>query len=133
MCSEKTLIMKRVLNSLQILTDYGIDLVCVEDAIDSSTSGGRFTLTILSAVAEIERENITTQFFEAKMQSVRNGNWHGGQMMYGYKKEGKTYVPNEEEADVVRLIFDLYVEQDYSIYRITEYLKEHGYVRKTDM
>ncbi|MFR4154072.1 MAG: recombinase family protein [Coprococcus sp.] len=48
-----------VLKSMQLLTDYGVDLVSVDDAIDSSTQGGRLTLTILSAVAEIERENIT--------------------------------------------------------------------------
>lgn len=32
-----------VLKSMQLLTDYGVDLVCVEDAIDSSTQGGRLT------------------------------------------------------------------------------------------
>jgi site-specific DNA recombinase len=51
-----------VLKSMQLLTDYGVDLVCVEDAIDSSTQGGRLTMAILSAVAEIEKENITVQF-----------------------------------------------------------------------
>ena len=43
-----------VLKSMQLLLDYGIDLISVNDAIDSSTQGGRLTLTILSAVAEIE-------------------------------------------------------------------------------
>ena len=33
--------------------DYEVDLVSVDDAIDSSTRGGRLTLAILSAVAEI--------------------------------------------------------------------------------
>ena len=47
-----------VLKSIQTLLDYDVDLVCVEDSIDSSTQGGRLTLAILSAVAEIERENI---------------------------------------------------------------------------
>ncbi len=47
-----------ILKSLQLLEDYEVELICVEDAIDSSTAGGKPTLTILSAVAEIERENI---------------------------------------------------------------------------
>lgn len=51
-----------VLKSMQLLMDYDVDLVCVEDSIDSSTQGGRLTLAILSAVAEIERENINVQF-----------------------------------------------------------------------
>ncbi|MCP6003283.1 recombinase family protein, partial [Klebsiella pneumoniae] len=43
-----------ILKSLQLLEDFGIDLVSVEEAIDSSTQGGRLTLAILSAVAEME-------------------------------------------------------------------------------
>lgn len=44
-----------ILKSLQTLEDYGIDLVSVEESIDSSTQGGKLTLAILSAVAEMER------------------------------------------------------------------------------
>ena len=62
-----------ILKSLQLLMDYDVDLVCVEDAIDSSTQGGRLTLAILSAAAEMEHENITVQFMAAKMQKLLNG------------------------------------------------------------
>ena len=34
-----------ILKSVQLLMDFDVDLVCVEDAIDSSTQGGRLTLT----------------------------------------------------------------------------------------
>ena len=47
-----------VLNSLQYIQDYGVNLICVEDGIDSSKDSGKLTITVLSAVAEIERENI---------------------------------------------------------------------------
>lgn len=47
-----------ILKSVQLLMDFDVDLVYVEDAIDSSTQGGRLTLAILSAVAEMEHENI---------------------------------------------------------------------------
>lgn len=62
---------------MQLLTDYGVDLVSVDDAIDSSTQGGRLTLTILSAVAEIERENITDQFMAGRLQKIKDGKWSG--------------------------------------------------------
>ena len=55
-----------VLKSLQLLMDYEVDLVSVDDAIDSSTQGGRLTLAILSAVAEIERENLLLIITEIK-------------------------------------------------------------------
>ena len=72
-----------VLKSLQLLKDYEVDLICVEDAIDSSTPGGKLTLTILSAVAEIERENINVQFMSGKMQKLLNGGWPGGPAPHG--------------------------------------------------
>lgn len=62
-----------ILKSLQLLMDFDVDLICVEDAIDSSTQGGRLTLAILSAVAEMEHENITVQFTTARMQKLMNG------------------------------------------------------------
>ena len=81
-----------VLKSMQLLMDYDVDLVCVEDSIDSSTQDGRLTLAILSAVAEIERENINVQFMAGKMQKILDGGWSGGPLPYGYRnvnKQGK--------------------------------------------
>ena len=50
-----------VLNSLQLMQDFGVNLICVEDGIDSSKDSGKLMISVLSAVAEIERENIRTQ------------------------------------------------------------------------
>ena len=47
-----------VLNSLQRMQDFGVNLICVEDGIDSSKDSGKLMISVLSAVAEIERENI---------------------------------------------------------------------------
>ena len=47
-----------MLNSLQYIQDYGVNLISVEDGIDSSKDSGKLTITVLSAVAEIERESI---------------------------------------------------------------------------
>lgn len=45
-----------VLSSLQDMQDYGVNLICVEDGIDSSKDSGKLMISVLSAVAEIERE-----------------------------------------------------------------------------
>lgn len=91
-----------VLKSLQFLQDYEVDLVSVDDAIDSSTQGGRLTLAILSAAAEIERENITVQFLSGKMQKLKEGGWPGGPIPYGYRKEDSGLVQHPEEAEIVK-------------------------------
>lgn len=53
-----------VLNSLQRMQDFGVNLICVEDGIDSSKDSGKLMISVLSAVAEIERENILVQTME---------------------------------------------------------------------
>ena len=50
-----------VLSSLQLMQDYGVNLICVEDGIDSSKEAGKLLISIIAAVAEMERENIRVQ------------------------------------------------------------------------
>ena len=57
-----------VLNSLQRMQDFGVNLICVEDGIDSSKDSGKLMISVLSAVAEIERENILVQTMEGRKQ-----------------------------------------------------------------
>ena len=74
-----------VLGSLQIMQDYGVNLICVEDGIDSSKDSGKLMISVLSAVAEIERENIWIQTMEGRKKKAREGKWNGGFAPYGYK------------------------------------------------
>ena len=50
-----------LLSSLQLMQDYGVNLICVEDGIDSSKEAGKLLISIIAAVAEMERENIRVQ------------------------------------------------------------------------
>lgn len=118
-----------VLKSMQLLTDYDVDLVCVEDAIDSSTQGGRLTMAILSAVAEIERENITVQFLSGKMQKLSGGGWPGGPIPYGYRNINKELVVDPEEAEIVKLIYNLYRQDGMLVNSVANYLNGHGYTK----
>ena len=119
-----------VLKSMQLLTDYGVDLVSVNDAIDSSTQGGRLTLTILSAVAEIERENITDQFMAGRLQKIRDGKWSGGSVPYGYRSVDRELTIDPYEASIVRKIFDLYMEEDMGATSVAVTLNDEDYLRK---
>ena len=74
-----------VLSSLQVMQDFGVNLVCVEDGIDSSKDAGKLMISVLSAVAEIERENIRVQTMEGRIQKAREGRWNGGFAPYGYQ------------------------------------------------
>ena len=121
-----------VLNSLQYIQDFGVNLICVEDGIDSSKDSGKLTITVLSAVAEIERENILVQTMEGRRQKAREGKWNGGQAPYGYELDSKnsTLIVAPEEAEVVKLIYDKFVHSDMGIDSICNYLNQHGYSKK---
>ena len=115
-----------VLKSMQLLSDYGIDLVSVEDSIDSSTQGGRLTLSILSAVAEIERENISVQFLSGRMQRIKEGRWPGGPAPFGYRIKDKQLVTEPAEAEIVKLIYETYLQDGMMANTAATHLNESG-------
>ena len=115
-----------VLSTLQIMQDFGVNLICVEDGIDSSKDAGKLMISVLSAVAEIERENIRVQTMEGRIQKAREGKWNGGFAPYGYKLVNGELIINEEEAEAIRIIFDQYVKTDMGANGITKYLEDHG-------
>lgn len=115
-----------VLSTLQVMQDFGVNLICVEDGIDSSKDAGKLIISVLSAVAEIERENIRVQTMEGRIQKAREGKWNGGFAPYGYQLvKGKLEI-NEEEAIAIRTIFDQYINTDIGSNGISKYLENHG-------
>ena len=119
-----------VLNSLQLMQDFGVNLICVEDGIDSSKDSGKLMISVLSAVAEIERENIRTQTMAGREQKAREGKWNGGFAPYGYKLENGELLIAEDEVDVVKLIYDRYIHTNDGINGVAKYLNDHGYKKK---
>ena len=119
-----------VLSSLQRMQDFGVNLICVEDGIDSSKDSGKLVISVLSAVAEIERENILTQTMEGRKQKAREGKWNGGFAPYGYKLVDGYLEIAEDEVGVIQTIFDKYVNTNMGASGIAAYLNDHGYVKK---
>lgn len=88
---------------------------------------------------ELKRGNEYLEYYKkiqsrGKLLSVSQGNYIGSVPPYGYdkikvidgKKECPTLKPNKEQADVVRLIFDLYVNKNMGRHSIAVYLDELG-------
>lgn len=119
-----------VLSSLQRMQDYGVNLICVEDGIDSSKDSGKLMISVLSAVAEIERENILVQTMEGRRQKAREGKWNGGFAPYGYKLVDGYLEIAEDEAEIIRLIFEKYVTTSMGLGGVAKDLNSHGYHKK---
>ena len=62
-------------------------------------------------------------------EGIKRGNIHSHNGIYGYKyypKPENRLEVREDEAEIVRLIFDLYANKNMGVQRIGEYLTEHG-------
>lgn len=92
----------------------------------------KLMISVLSAVAEIERENIRVQTMEGRIQKVREGKWNGGFAPYGYQLVNGKLEINEEEAVAIRTIYDQYVNTDIGANGISKYLENHG-IRKSEL
>ena len=114
------------LNSLQFMQDYGVNLICVDDNLDSSAATGKLMISVMSAMAEIERENINAQTMAGHKQKAKEGGWNGGQAPYGYKLENGRLIVQEDEAEVIREIYNLYVNTAYGAGKVaTEINKKY--------
>ena len=83
-----------ILNSLEYVQSYGVNLICIEEGIDSSQTSGKLLISVLSAVAEIERENIIEQTMNGRREKARQGGWNGGFAPYGYYlKDNQLLIP----------------------------------------
>lgn len=118
-----------ILNSLRMMNFYGVHLICAADNIDSSMDSGKLMISILGAVAEIERENILIQTMAGRKEKARQGLFNGGVTPYGYSldKENGKLVVSEKEAEIVRLIFAKYNSTEMGFPGIANWLNEHGY------
>ena len=97
---------------IEELNDNNISFVSVKEQFDTSTPMGRLMLGILSAFAQLERENIRMRTRMGMKERVKSGLCMGGGRIpfgYDYNKEKGILVPNKD-AEKVRQIYKLYIE-----------------------
>ncbi|WP_434219017.1 recombinase family protein [Acetoanaerobium noterae] len=115
-----------ILNSLEFIQSYGINLICIEEGIDSSQASGKLLISVLSAVAEIERENIIEQTMNGRKEKARQGGWNGGFAPYGYYLKDKNLFIQEEEAETIRIIYDKFANTEMGYGGVAQYLNLQG-------
>ena len=87
------------------------------ESVDTQSASGRMFLRIIGIFAEFERENIIERVKVGIERKVREGYKIGGNPSYGYDQEKNQKVQsiNENEAEIVREVFDMYVNQGLAI------------------
>jgi len=87
----------------------GTSFVSVTQSFNTTTSMGRLTLNMLLSFAQFEREVTAERIRDKLAASKAKGMWMGGIPPVGYKPNGRTLAIVEEEATIVRGIFDRYL------------------------
>lgn len=90
----------------------GVDFISLNESIDTSTPYGRAMIGILSAFAQLERENIYLRTRMGMVERVRQGYWMGGGGVpfgYDYDQSSGILVPNAD-APRVRQMYQLYLK-----------------------
>lgn len=112
---------KKVLFSItEYLTERGIQLIIKEPYIkllnpDGTINDGAETiLTLFGQLAESEMRNKQARWTRTRIANSKAGIWNGGShIRYGYTiDDKKRYIIDEEEASVIRLIYDLYTNSN---------------------
>jgi site-specific DNA recombinase len=118
------------LNSIYQLEQLGVQIKSMTEPFDTSNPSGRFMLTMLAGVADLERETILERMWHGANRAARDGKWLGGIVPYGYiVDEGYLKVNDEpmgelnmSEKAIVELIFDLIGNKRYSTMKAADYL-----------
>ena len=100
------------LKYVRMLKDKGVAVFFEEENINTLTMDGELLLVILSSVAQQEVENISANVKKGLKMKMQRGELVGfqGCLGYDYNPADKTITINEEEAAVVRYIFQRYTE-----------------------
>ena len=116
----------------QEFKDYGVTFVSKNEQFDTSTAIGEAMLKIILIFAELER-NMTSERVTAVMLSrAESGQWNGGRIPFGYSydKETKDFSVNEDEAKVVRLIYEMYRSERSSL-KVAKTLNEKAMMQRS--
>lgn len=99
------------LTAVEQLSKYNIEILSMSEPFDLNTSTGRFQFITYLNMAELERNNILDRMFIGATRAAKKGKWMGGIVPYGYivNKDGYLEI-NEDEAKIIKKIFDLYVK-----------------------
>lgn len=110
---------------IEELSRLNVSFISIKEQFDTSTPMGRAMMYIASVFSQLERETIAERIRDNMQELAKTGRWLGGTTPTGYASEavksvtvdGKTkkacklkLIP--EEAEIIKTIFDLYLETD---------------------
>ncbi|USF25984.1 hypothetical protein N510_000900 [Firmicutes bacterium ASF500] len=114
----------------QELLEHDVGVLFQNDNINTLDSDSEFRLVVMAGVAQDEVRKLSERLKFGFRQAIKNGHVLGNDKLWGYDKKDCVLTINEEEAQVVRRIFDLYANQQMGIRRISQTLLDEGFTSR---
>lgn len=108
------------------LKNIGVEVYFVEDNIWTMDGDGELRLTIMATLAQEESRKVSERVRAGQHVSREKGTLYGNGNILGYDRIGDTYVINPEQAETVRMIYDLYLYEGLGTGKIAQRLTELG-------
>ena len=103
---------------VDVFDAHDVSFVSVTQAFNTTTSMGRLTLNVLLSFAQFEREVTAERIRDKFAASKKKGIWMGGHCPLGYRHEERRLYIRQDEAEIIRRLYQLYI--DYKNVRIVK-------------
>ena len=109
------------------LLNAGVGVFFQNDNINTLDEDSELRLTIMSGIAQDELRKLSSRVKFGHAQAIKKNVVLGNSRMFGYVKDGGRLVIDEDEAPMVRELFELYATGEYSMKQIETLFWEKGY------
>ena len=111
----------------QELLDSNVGVLFQNDNINTLDTDSEFRLVVMAGVAQDEVRKLSERLKFGFRQSIKNGHVLGNNRLWGYDKKDCKLTIIPEQAEAVRLIFELYATGEYGIRKIAQELTRRGH------
>ena len=121
---------RNTLDSIQFtreLLNAGVGVFFQNDNINTLDEDSELRLTIMSGIAQDELRKLSSRVKFGHAQAIKKNVVLGNSRIFGYTKDGGRLVIDEDEAPMVRELFELYAPGQYSMKQIENLFWEKGY------
>ena len=114
----------------QELLEYDVGVLFQNDSINTLDPDSELRLVIMAGVAQDEVRKLSDRLKFGFRQAIKNGHVLGNDKLWGYDKKNCIMTIKEDEAEVIRIIFDLYANKGLGVKRISLALFDMGYTSR---
>ena len=111
----------------QELLDANVGVLFQNDNINTLDTDSEFRLVVMAGVAQDEVRKLSERLKFGFRQSIKNGHVLGNNRLWGYDKKDCKLTIIPEQAEAVRLIFELYATGKYGIRKLSQELTRRGH------